>query len=320
MQPLMHSSCPIASHLPNMKNLWVLIILICICSCKPAPETQGDGSNSYTGPIIDMHLHDYSESSYYTATAKDGTTSPNTYGEFRAEVFRLMEKYNVEHAVVSTIRGENKLDEEGVLIPGMYLEEPPSDTLEFKNRILEGRLKVFGEIGAVYVGRTLADIDYDPYLDLCDRYDIPVAIHTGGGPPGVTTFSPKFRILMGDPYTVEDVLVKYPNLRIYLMHAGTSYYDHTIELMRTHPNVYVDLGVILWWDTMEKDFAEAFLKKAKRYGFIDRVMYGSDQMVWPHAIEKSIRQLNSYDFLTEKDKSDIFYHNAVRFLRLESSL
>ena len=163
----------------------------------------------------------------------------------------------------------------------------------------------------------MADSLYDPYLELCNRYNIPVAIHTGGGPPNVTYFSPRFRIAKGDPYTVEDVLVKYPDLKIYLMHASTSYHEHTLELMRTHPKVYVDLGVILWWDTPEQDFAEAFLRKAKRYGYIDRVMYGSDQMVWPHAIEKSIQQLESYDFLTEQDKRDIFYHNAKRFLGLE---
>ena len=39
-------------------------------------------------------------------------------------------------------------------------------------------------------------------------------------------------------------------------------------------------------------------------------------MVWPHAIEKSINQLNSYDFLTEEDKKKIFYDNAVKFLKL----
>ena len=46
-------------------------------------------------------------------------------------------------------------------------------------------------------------------------------------------------------------------------------------------------------------------------------MYGSDQMVWPHGIEKSIKQLDSYEFLTEEDKRDIFYNNAVQFLGLK---
>ena len=64
------------------------------------------------------------------------------------------------------------------------------------------------------------------------------------------------------------------------------------------------------------DYAERFLKKAKQYGLIDRIMFGSDQMVWPHAIEKSINTLNGYDFLSPQDKEKIFYSNAARFMRL----
>jgi hypothetical protein len=46
-------------------------------------------------------------------------------------------------------------------------------------------------------------------------------------------------------------------------------------------------------------------------------MFGSDQMRWPYAIEKSIHFLNSLPFLTQKDKEDIFYNNAAKFLKLK---
>ena len=51
-------------------------------------------------------------------------------------------------------------------------------------------------------------------------------------------------------------------------------------------------------------------------GFGKRVMFGSDQMVWPQAIEVGIRSINEATFLTEHQKRDIFYNNAARFLRL----
>lgn len=268
-------------------------------------------------PIIDMHLHDYNKQSYHVSPAPDGTTSPSTYEQYRREVFAMLKKYNVVHAVVSTMGGENKLDDQGILIPGFHLNEPGIDTLTFKNLIETGKLKVFGEIGAMYVGKTLSDPEYEPYLDICERYNIPVAIHTGGGPTNITSIRPNFRLKKGDPFTIEDVLVKHPNLKIYLMHAGVFYYEHALVLMQTYPNVYADLGVILWYDNLVMDYAGRFLRKAKEYDLLDRVMYGSDQMVWPHAIEKSIKQLNSYEFLTEKDKRKIFYENAVRFLSLK---
>ena len=47
-----------------------------------------------------------------------------------------------------------------------------------------------------------------------------------------------------------------------------------------------------------------------------RVLFGSDQMVWPHGIEMSLEQLESFDFLTQDEKRDILYNNAARFLGL----
>jgi hypothetical protein len=94
------------------------------------------------------------------------------------------------------------------------------------------------------------------------------------------------------------------------------FYEHALRMMTQYPTLYADLGVILWVEEQTLDYDEDFLRKAKKYGLIDRVMYGSDQMVWPHAIEKSIKQLDSYDFLSAEDKRKIFYNNAARFLEL----
>jgi hypothetical protein len=54
-------------------------------------------------------------------------------------------------------------------------------------------------------------------------------------------------------------------------------------------------------------------------GFGKRLMFGSDQMVWPDAIGLAIEGIESASFLTEEQKRDIFYTNAVRFFRLESN-
>ncbi len=271
-------------------------------------------------PIIDMHLHDYTEKTYFVAPAADGVMSPPTLADFRKEVAAALRKHNVVKAVVSTIGGENKLDDEGVRIPGYFTNKAPKDSIEFKNLIETGKLKVFGEIGANYAGLTLSDPQFEPYLAICERYDIPVAVHTGGGPMDVTyRCCPDFRLRLGDPLTLENVLAQYPKLRIYMMHAGEVFYENALRMMLQYSQLYADLGVILWVHEQPMDYAESFLKKAKQYGLLDRVMFGSDQMVWPHAIEKSIDKLQSYEFLTEGDKRKILYDNAVRFLKLETS-
>ena len=44
-------------------------------------------------------------------------------------------------------------------------------------------------------------------------------------------------------------------------------------------------------------------------------MFGSDQMVWPGVIERSIAVINDAPFLSAAQKRDILYNNAARFLR-----
>lgn len=265
-----------------------------------------------------MHLHDYTEESYYVAPSPDGTMAPGTLDEYREQIKAIQQKYNVVKAVVSTIGGPNEINNEDLLIPGYYTNTPPSDTIAFKKLIVTGKLKVFGEIGAIYAGYSLSDPEFEPFLDICERYNIPVAIHTGGGPPGTAyRCCPEFRLKLGDPFLIEDVLVKHPQLKVYMMHAGEVFYEKALRMMSQYPQLYVDLGVLLWVDKQAMDYSERFLRKAKEYGLLNRVMYGSDQMIWPYAIEKSIKQLDGYDFLSEDEKRKIFYENAVEFLNLK---
>ena len=46
-------------------------------------------------------------------------------------------------------------------------------------------------------------------------------------------------------------------------------------------------------------------------------MFGSDQMIWPEGIGMAIEGIESATFLTAEQKRDIFFGNAVRFLRLD---
>lgn len=40
-------------------------------------------------------------------------------------------------------------------------------------------------------------------------------------------------------------------------------------------------------------------------------------MYWPEAIGMAVEAIDAAPFLTHADKRDIFYNNAVRFLRLD---
>jgi len=119
---------------------------------------------------------------------------------------------------------------------------------------------------------------------------------------------------LSNPLLLEDVLVKHPKLRLYVMHAGWPMIDQTLGLLYAHPQVYVDIAVINW--VLPRAEFHTYLRRLVESGFGKRIMYGSDQMMWPEAIGRSIEAVESANFLSAERKRDILYNNAARFLRL----
>ena len=178
-----------------------------------------------------------------------------------------------------------------------------------------GQLDVLAEVTTQYEGIEPSDRRLEPYWALAERLDIPVGIHVGTGPFGVIYLdSPGYRARMHSALTMEEVLVKHPRLRVYLAHAGYPMIDDLLTLMYAHPQVHIDTGVIIY--TQPRAAFYRYLERIVEAGFGKRIMFGSDQMVWPGVIERSIRVINEAPFLSEEQKRDILYHNAARFLRL----
>lgn len=276
-------------------------------------------------PIIDMHMHSYDAESYFVPPDAFGKMAPPTVDEHFAESYEIMRR---RHIVIGVISGSAasetawlEKDTDKRFLRGTGSVNSGEWTPEsFERLVKAGRVDVFGEIGAYYHGMTLADPFYDPYLRICEEYGVPVALHTGGGPPGINYRGrPKARLVLGNPLLIEDVLMKYPKLKIYLMHSGGIFYNEALRLMLSHPQVYADLGVVLWVHPFPKYYGRQFLIRAKEFGLLDRVMFGSDQMMWPHGIDASLDQLASFDFLTHEERRDILYHNAARFLGLSDA-
>lgn len=280
--------------------------------------------------IIDMHIHSYTESDFgerEPITDHYGVEGSANAKAHLIETFAAMERLNIVKAMVSgnpeSVRIWKENDRENRVIRGILSFLPDDHDMDidkFEQMIKAGEIEVFGELGPYYSGTTLSDSIWQPYLEICEKYDIPVAVHTGGGDPmGTYSWAPKARLSLGDPYLIEDVLVKYPKLRVYLMHAGgEDWPEHAIRLLAYYPQLYTDIAVLLWVEPNTQRYVTDFLRNIKHAGYLDRVMFGSDQMTWPYAIEKSIDFLNSLDFLTEEDKEGIFYGNAAKFLKLEA--
>jgi predicted TIM-barrel fold metal-dependent hydrolase len=249
-------------------------------------------------------------------------TSPTTDQALRDQSLAQLQKNNV-YAVTSgdipKVRQWKTLAPERI-IPGVYwnfnMLKTQKLTVDSLTKLFKSReFKVFGEVTLQYDGQSPADPEFEPYLKMAEDLDIPMGIHIGPGPPGAVYIGfSKMRARLNSPTVLEEVLIKHPKLRIYAMHAGWPMLDDMVAMLYTYPQLYVDLGVIDYV-LPQKEF-DHYLQRLVDAGFSKRIMYGSDQMVWPEAISTSINHLKNASYLTETQKRDILFNNAVRFLRL----
>lgn len=303
-------------------------------------------------PIIDMHLHamaadaqgppplamctpmefpawdpnrPYAEtfmSIQKTPQCSDPVWSPETDDEVMTQTIEVMERLNIVGVLSGTEpdRIASWMPEApDRFIPGLVLQFNEMggvfSTDSLRSLHSKGQLAVLGEVVNQYVGISPDDDRMEPYWSFAEELDIPVGIHVGTGPPGAIYLGfEDYRARLHSPLTMEEVLVRHPRLRVYLGHAGYPMLDDLLAVLYAHPQVHVDIGVIVFSQPREAFYR--YLRGIVEAGFGKRVMFGSDQMVWPGVIERAVEVIEEAPFLSEEQKRDILYNNAARFLRL----
>ena len=181
-----------------------------------------------------------------------------------------------------------------------------------------GSFDLLGEVMTQYEGVPPDDPRLEPYWALAEELSIPVGIHLGpGGGADAYRGNDVYRAAASSALTLEPVLIRHPRLRVYIMHAGYPLLDDLLALLGAHPQVYVDVAALV--GTEPRPAFYRYLKAISDAGFADRVMFGTDQGVWPGLIERSIAAIEQAPFLTPAQKRDILYNNAARFLRLDAA-
>lgn len=206
------------------------------------------------------------------------------------------------------------------VFPGLHfiLSEHGEITPDSLRRLIAtGAVEVFGEVANWYDGMAPEDPRMEPYWALAEEFDIPVGIHLGPGRPGEPHAGYGARARLMSALTLEELLVRHPRLRVYIMHAGYPLIDDLLALLYNHPHVYVDVGAIVFGASRRAFYR--YLERIVEEGFGSRVLFGSDQAVWPELIERAITVIEEAPFLSEAQKRDIFYNNAARFLRLDEA-
>jgi predicted TIM-barrel fold metal-dependent hydrolase len=299
-------------------------------------------------PVIDIHQHAMEgfpgvqamcpNTSGFTASDPKGPEAPfgwvqaectpplypSAPGEYMKDLLAEMERLNVRALVFGDPESVKKWQEAAPdrVIPGTSFSnglasDQRVEPAELRRVFTEGGFKVMGEIGLQYEGLSPSDPSVDAYFALAEELDVPVAIHMGTGGSGRANVAmPKFRGSMGDPLLLEELLARHPKLRVQVMHAGYPMIDNMLTLLQANSHVYVDVAGLIWSYPIKE--VNRYIERLVDAGFQDRVMFGTDQMIWPGLMAHSIGIIQNADYLTNEQKRDILYNNAARFLRLET--
>lgn len=244
--------------------------------------------------------------------------------DLRDKSIAALREHNIRHAVTEGAVEDVaawRTAAPGLIVPGVAFGARKEKSIaELRRLHAAGQLAVLGEVYLQYRGHRADDPRYEPYFALAEELDIPVGIHLGEGPPAAARFPgyEAYRVSVGSPFILEEVLRKHPRLRLYVMHYGSPLVDEMIAMMFTYPNLYVDVACNDW--AFPREQFHGALKRLIDAGLGKRIMFGSDQMYWPDAIGEAIKSINTAPFLDASQKRDILYNNAARFLRLSDAV
>ena len=333
--------------MPELPKMLGAGVAACVAALAAFPHAQPRGE-----PVIDMHLHANAADSQgppplavctpffvgshdpreewakaFLALAKkppcsDPVWSPATDEGVMSETLAVMKRRNIIGVLsgsAARVKHWRALAPDRI-IPGLTFHvSPNAPTADDLRRLRDaGDLAVLAEVSNQYVGMAPDDPAFEPYLAMAEQADLPVGIHIGTGPPGAPHLGfTKYRARLHSALLLEEPLMRHPKLRVYVMHAGWPMIDDLLAVLWAHPHVYVEVGVIDW--ALPRAEFHGYLRRIVESGFGKRVMFGSDQMIWPGVIERAIEAVESAAFLSPAQKRDILYNNAARFLRFSDA-
>lgn len=249
---------------------------------------------------------------------EDPIWSPETDEGVMRETLAALARFNVIGVTSGPLVTAYEAAAPERILPALTLNvgEDPISPDSLRTLLASGTYVALAEVTNQYAGIAPDDPRFEPYLAIAEELDVPVGIHIGTGPPGAPYLGfERYRARLHSPLALEEALLKHPRLRVWVMHAGWPMLDDMLAVLWAHPQVHVDVGIISF--ALPRAEFHRYLRRLVEAGFGNRVMFGSDQMVWPGAIEVAIDAIESADFLTHEQKRAILHDNAARFLRLD---
>lgn len=119
---------------------------------------------------------------------------------------------------------------------------------------------------------------------LAERHGLPILFHQGASPV------PEAPLRYAHPLVMDDIAMRFPELRIVMAHLGHPWQRETIVTIRKHPNVYADVSGLFYrpWSLYEG------LRLATEWGALNKLLFGSDYpLATPAETAAGLRGVNA---------------------------
>jgi len=136
--------------------------------------------------------------------------------------------------------------------------------------------------------------NFDPFearalaiYERAQRYGLPILFHQGTSPVREAPIRLSYPLLM------DEIAIRYPDLKIIMAHVGHPWQVDTCVVIRKHPNVYADVSANFYrpysfWEQMVK---------ASEWNVLDKLLFGTDFPVT--TVQETIDGLRNVNRLVE---------------------
>lgn len=146
-----------------------------------------------------------------------------------------------------------------------------------------------------------------------ERRGLPILFHQGASPIRAAP------LRFAHPLTVDEIAIRYPELRIVMAHMGHPWQADTIVTIRKHPHVYADISALFY---RPLSFFTG-LRLATEWNVLSKLLLGSDYpIVAPGETIEGLRNVNavvegtSFPRVPEEAIEEIIHRDSLSLLGL----
>lgn len=232
--------------------------------------------------LVDIHSHFWEYPKHFTDDFK--AQARRARGDLEVDLTVRWEEYRASAAACDkTIVFGGKAKLSGLWVPdrevAAYVAGHPKELIGFlsldltqpgwQEELTQGHqdLKMKGiKLLPMYAGFYPNERQYDDLWRYATRHGLPVLLHTG------TTFVSQARLECTLPRLLDDVAIRFPEVKLILAHLSHPYEGECVVTIRKHPNVYADCSALHY-----RPFQLYHsLMLVQEYGVWKKVLFGSD--------------------------------------------